>query len=215
MRTRQCFILFFLISFFLFAKTTRAERPGEGFYEGPYITIHGGIMQFDWDVNQRTLLKLGNDWIPVFHLGFGWNLNDWLAPEFQVRFISVSNGGGREHITGGDFGPALTLLWDPLLDFQSLRILPFIRPAVAFQIAFLPPDPLATDTHVLTVGVGGSISTGVRFLYNEYLYFGFEMKENFLHHDSVTEPIASIPTLIYGNGWKKQLEALTMIGVHF
>ncbi|MBI4125035.1 MAG: hypothetical protein HY609_05020 [Deltaproteobacteria bacterium] len=187
----------------------------EGFYEGPYLTFSGGIMQFDWDVNQNTGVEEGRTWEPILHLGFGWNVTDWLAPELNLHFYTDSNGGRREYIAGAHFGPALTLLIDPFLNFKSLRILPFVKPGFTFQAASLPGDPSANDNRLTNIGYGGGLAGGLRFLYNEYLYFGFEVQEDFIYHAAKNQLIGGAATLIYNGGFKRQFEGRAMVGVHF
>jgi len=189
--------------------------PRKGFYEGPYLTLSAGLMQFDWDVNQRTQAQEASRYQTTLHLGFGWNLTDFFAPELNMLFATDQNNGRREYITGANFGFNFTLLANPLLNFEKWKILPFIKPSFATQVAILPGDPQSGIAHVASIGVGGGIGGGVRFLFHEYLYLGFEAQEEFILHRSVTQTIGGTDTLIYNGGWKKQFEGLMMVGVHF
>lgn len=112
-------------------------------------------------------------------------------------------------------GFTFSIPWKPLISFDSLRILPFFRPAFVFQVASLPGDTTATDNRVTSPGWGGSISGGLRFLFHEYLYFGFEIENDWIHHVEVFQNLSGMDTLIYRGGWKKQLEMQLMVGVHF
>ena len=212
---RFLIILFLTFSFFIFNFKFAHTRPLKGFYEGPYLTLSTGLMRFNWDVNQRTGMEEGSPWQTMLHLGFGWNLSDWFAPELQMRFGTDSNGSRREYISGANFGFNFILLTNPLLNFEKWRILPFIKPAFGFQTLFLPGDVSSPNTNLRMLGLGGSAGGGVRFLFHEYLYLGVEVEENFIHHKNKFQMLAGGETLIYPGGWKKQFEALTMVGVHF
>lgn len=203
-----------LLAFLLFSLASYA-RPPEGFYEGPYLMLAGGIMQFDWDVNQRTNVEEGRQWEPMLHLGFGWNVSDWFAPELNLRFYTDKNSGRREYIAGAHFGPAFTFIINPLLNFTSLRILPFVKPGFTFQAASLPGDPAANDNRVTSLGFGAGLAGGLRFIYNEYFYFGLELQEDIIYHPAKNQLINGISTLIYQSGFKYQFEGRAMVGVHF
>lgn len=151
----------------------------------------------------------------MFHLGFGWNLRDWFAPELNIRFTTDKNRGRREYIAGANLGFVFTFLAKPFLNFASLRILPFIKPGFVFQALSLPGDITSSDNQLTNIGLGAAIGGGIRFLYNEYLYFGFEANEDFVLHPNNFQQLSGGNTLIYSDGLKKQLEILGMVGVHF
>lgn len=173
-------------------------------------------MTFDWDVNQRTRVHEGDEIEPILGLAFGWNMNDWFAPELSFRYTTSSNGGRREHVIGSNIGFLFTPNFKPLLDFVSLRILPFVRPGLTAQVAVLPGDVNAADRRASSKGIGPSIGGGVRFLFNEYLYFGIEVAGDFIYHEGQSQNLTPGGiTTIYLGGWKKQLESLATVGVHF
>ena len=207
--------IFWILIFGFWIPPKAHARPLKGFYEGPYLTLSAGLMQFNWDVNQRTGMQEANNWQTMLHLGFGWNLSDWFAPELQMRFGTDSNWSRREYISGANLGFNFILLADPLLNFKKWRILPFIKPGFVFQPLFLPGDPSVSNTNLRMIGYGGSAGGGVRFLFHEYLYLGVEVEEDFVNHTNKFQVLSGNDTLIYPGGWKKQFEALTMVGVHF
>lgn len=212
MRGMRRWVLFFV---FTLAGFSVQARPPEGFYEGPYLMLSGGLMQMDWDVNQNTGVEEGRPWEPMIHLGFGWNVTDTVAPELNLLFYTNSNGGRRQYIAGVHFGPAVTFLLDPFLNFPSLRILPFVKPGFVFQAVSLPGDPSANDNRTTAIGYGGGLAGGLRFLYNEYLYFGVEVEEDFIYHADKNQLLNGTSTLIYRGGFKRQFEGRAMVGVHF
>lgn len=206
---------FLVLLAFLLLSAPALARPPQGFFEGPYLALAGGLLQIDWDVNRRTGTEEGRKWEPMIHLGFGWNVTDWFAPELDLRFNTDRNAGRREYFVGAHFGPAFTLLLDPLLNFKSLRILPFVKPAFAFQAASLPGDTAANDNRVTDLGMGFALSGGVRFLLSEYFFFGIEAQEDFIYHPDKSQMISGTSTLIYPGGLKRQFEGRVMVGVHF
>lgn len=190
--------------------------PREGFYKGPYLTLLGGAMQLDWDINQRTQLEEARGVEPVAVLGFGWNIWDWFAPELLLHYTTTSNGGRREHIGGANVGACFTWVAPFLNKSEKWYVLPFIRPGAGMQLAQLPGDPDANDDRVMIKGLGPSIGAGVRVLFNKYLYLGIEAHEEFLFNESKRQQLTAGGTaLIYNGGWKRQFKGLLMVGVHY
>lgn len=213
-RFLKLILIFFASLFTLHASPSNAHAR-RGFYQGPFITLSAGLMQFDWDVNQRTQNEEANRWQTMLHLGFGWNLTDVVAPELNMRFGTDQNGGQREYIASGNLGLNITFLANPFLQFEKLKILPFIKPGFITQIALLPGDPLADDNFVTSIGVGSGIGGGFRFLFKEYFYFGLEVEQDWIWHPTKMQTVNGASTLIYQGGFKNQLEGLAMVGVHF
>lgn len=216
MRRRSKFLLPYALCSILYALPLHADPPDKGFYNGPYITFSGGAARINWDINQRINMQEGRSIQPFFHLGFGWNILDWFAPELNIRFGTDKNGGRREYFAGANLGFNFILLAKPLLNFESLRILPFLKPGFVFQGASLPGDTTANDNRLTMLGFGGGMGGGVRFLYNEYLYFGVEMEQDWILYEDKNQLLTSgATTLIYPGGWKRQMEGIVMVGVHF
>ena len=201
---------------FCLSLEAKAKPIRRGFYEGPYLTLSGGVLQFDWDINQRTKVEEGHSFEPLLVLGFGWNINDWIAPEMQLRYSTNFNGGRREHIAAINLGGAFTWIAKPLTDFRLWHILPFIKPSFTVQVSSLPGDPLAADHRVTIVGVGPNIGGGIRFLFKDYLYLGIEVQDELLQQSNKSQTLnPGGSNLIYAGGWKQQFLALGMVGIHF
>ncbi|OGQ04958.1 MAG: hypothetical protein A3F82_09820 [Deltaproteobacteria bacterium RIFCSPLOWO2_12_FULL_44_12] len=215
-RTYHFFAILLIITLCILHLTPALASPRKGFYEGPYLTLSGGVMQLDWDTNQRTNVEEGKSYEPLIALGFGWNIYDWFAPELSLRYTTDPNDGRREHIAGGNIGCVFTWLANPLLELGKWHILPFVKPGVAFQIAVLPGDSLSTDERITTKGVGPSIGGGIRFTFKDYLYLGFQVQEELLYHEGQSQTLnPGGPALIYQGGWKDQFEVFTMVGIHY
>ncbi|MDP2600173.1 MAG: hypothetical protein Q8P84_05495 [Deltaproteobacteria bacterium] len=205
----------FLLSSLFCPQSAFAKLPRKGFYKGPYIMLAGGAMEFNWDKNETTGVEEGAPWELLLGLIFGWNLNDWIAPEILLRFTTDKNEGRREYIAGANLGFVFTLLADPLLDFEKWRVLPFIKPGFGLQAAVLPGAANSTQNRLTSFGVGPSVGGGVRFLFKKYLYFGVEVQEEFLRQTSLHQDVNGANTLIYKGGWVNQFETYLTAGVHF
>lgn len=204
------------ITFILCAASTVQANAQKGFHQGPYISLGAGVMKFDWDVNQRTLVEEGNTREPVFALLHGWNIKDWFGVELLLRYATSQNNGRREHIGGIHVGPAFFPIFGPLVRPARWKFLPFVKAAFIVQIAALPGDTNSSDRRVINTGVGTGFGGGLRVLYNKYLYFGFEGNQEFLRHQNTRQNLSpGGDTLIYAGGWKKQFNLLGTVGVHF
>lgn len=204
-----------LALFFLSLPNFLQARPREGFHTGPFLLLEGGILNLDWDVNQRTKVEEGKKIEPVFALNSGWHVVDWLAPELKIRYTTSRNGTRREHIGGVQLGVSVTPLFEKLLGTEWL-LLPFARPALALQFAGLPGDPNAVDKAIFTKGVGPAFGFGLRVLYHEYLYFGLELEEEFLFHEAQAQLLNDGTSAeIYRGGWKLQFSTFATVGVHY
>lgn len=189
--------------------------PRKGFHTGPFLLFEAGALQFNWDVNQRTLVEEGKEIEPFFGINFGWNILDWMAPELKIRYSTSRNETRREHIGGVQIGFSFTPLLNSFLGDQW-QTLPFVKPGLALQFAGLPGDPNAPDKTIFTKGLGPSIGTGLRFLYHEYFYFGFEIGEEFIFHEAQGQLLSNGTSQeIYRGGWKPQFNALLTCGVHY
>ena len=200
----------------MIVSVTASALPRKGFQEGPFLTLAAGVTQFDWDINQRLRVQEGESFEPTFGLGFGWNVQDWWAPEMQFRYATDSNNGRREHIVAVNTGVVFSWVTEALTDVGKWHIFPFVRPGIGYQLATLPGDPLSGVSRLLSHGIGPSIAGGVRFIYKTYLYLGIQVQEDFLWHDSHHQVLPGLGnTLIYDGGLGKQFEVFTLVGVHY
>lgn len=208
------------LTLLLVSQTAIAKKPHQGFHTGPYLMINAGLLEYDWDFNQRTQIQEGDRYEPVLGFTFGWYFNDFLATEFETRYSTSKNSGRREHIALLNVGVTLSPLIDPLLGLGRWNILPFINANLAMNIASLPGDSLASDNRVSTFGIGPGMGVGIRFQWRQYLYFGLHAKADWIHQPSKSQEIfvngsSSGVQEIYRGGFHSNFSFLGSIGVHY
>ena len=211
-------ITFFVLT--LFAATNIWARPLKGFNEGPYLCVEGGLIQADFDRDEQTGIKIGNDFEPTVGIIFGWNLWDWFSAELEGRYGTNINGDKREHLVGANVTGKYFFILDALTSFESLRIMPTVKGGFAFRVASLPGDPNSNDQAVTTFGWGPAVGGGISFLWKKYLSFGINVQEDLLFFKDIRQDItingaASPNTLIYKGGFIPQFSAMGFVGVHY
>ncbi len=214
--------IFFIIILGLVALTAAEAhaRPHKGFHTGPYLCIEGGVTQNSFDTNQRTGEKIGFAMEPTVGFLFGWNVYDWLSAEMVGRYSTGAKNDRREHLVDANMSVTAFLVTDALTNFPTLRILPFGKVGMAVRIDALPGDTQSSDGVVTRVGFGPTVGAGVMFLFQKYVYMGFEAQGDFINIDDIRQDLTSggvtTPSaLIYKGGWLPQFTALGIVGVHF
>lgn len=202
--------------------TQAVARPHRGFHTGPYLAVEAGIGHNDFDRNQRTDEKVGTVIEPTLGFLFGWNLYDWFATEMSGYYSTSEKRGRREHVAGLNLNAKFFLITDSLINFKSLRILPFAQVGPALNIAFLPGDEssLNPDDTRTSIAFGPSVGGGVMFLFAKYVYLGLKAKGDFLYYEEIRQDIvakgASTPSaVIYRGGFIPSFVTTVVVGVHF
>ena len=191
-------------------------RPPKGFHTGPYLTALFGVMQADFDRDQVTGQRVGRDFEPTFGFLFGWNITDQFSAELQGLYATNENAGRREHIAGAGVFGKWTIVTDALTDFESLRILPFLKMGMSARFVALPGNPNADDTSMSTIGWGPSVSGGMAFLWHKYFYFGLDLQGDLLLFDDKRQTVGGVPgTLVYKGGLHPSFTAMAILGVHY
>jgi len=147
---------FLMIVMLIFCASSHAEKPKKGFLHGPYLTLEMGAIQMDYDTDQVSGEKIGRDFEPAFGFLFGWNLNDNFSPEIQGKYATNFKSGRRLHVASANVYAKYTFIIDPLVDFKTLRILPFLKAGMAFRVAVLPGNRNATKNTITQMGWGPS-----------------------------------------------------------
>lgn len=200
----------------LSAPSPAFARPPRGFHTGPYLALEIGALQEDFDFDRVAALSVGRDFEPVFGFLFGWNIWDSFSGELQGRYATDFNAGRREHIACANAYARYTFIADPLTDFPTLRILPFLKGGVAVRINALPGTPGTDKNVVARAGVGPSAGGGVSFLWKKYFYFGIDLQEDLLILGDIDQTVGGIPgTLVYEGGFHPSFSAMAMVGVHY
>jgi hypothetical protein len=207
-------VLITAIAALLLASASAECRPDRGFNEGPYLDLLGGAGQFDFDYNQATQSKVGGDFEPLVGIIFGWNALDQLSAEIQARYTTNKNSGQREHIANANLYAKWMPIFDALTDFQSLRILPFVKGGMGITVAVVPGGDASTK--MTMIGFGPSVGGGIAFLWKKYVHFGIDVQEDFLYFGDQRQTVGSTPdALIYKSGFFHQFSGMGFIGVHY
>lgn len=191
-------------------------RPRKGFHSGPYLTLEAGIMQADFDYDEVEASGVGRRFEPSFGFLFGWNIWDFFSAELQCRYTTNLDKGRREHIVGTNLYGKYTFIADPLTDFESLRILPFVKGGVSTVVLALPGATGSSKNTVASFGIGPSAGAGVAFIWQKYLYFGIDIQEDMLFFDDIRQTVNDVPaTLVYKGGFHPSFGAMVILGVHY
>lgn len=191
-------------------------RPKKGFHDGPYLCLEIGSMQSNFDTDQTSGAKVGRDFEPSFGFLFGWNVLDSISAELQGVYSTDLNRGRREHFANANTYVKFTPIFDSLTDFDSVKILPFVKSGLSIHVAALPGNPNSGDDVVRMIGWGPSIGAGITFLINKYIYIGIDTQEDFILFNDVTQNVSGIPdTLVYKGGIHPIFSAMAILGVHY
>jgi hypothetical protein len=191
-------------------------RPKKGFHTGPYLTFEIGAIGSDFDRDQVTNERVGNDIEPAFGFLFGWNVTDAISAELQGLYATSRTSGKREHLASAGAYCKWTFITDALTDFKSLRILPFAKGGMMVRAASLPGGPSSPVNVMSTIGFGPSAGVGVAFLWHKYFYFGVDIQGDFLLFDDQHQTVNGVPnTLVYKGGFYPSVSTLAIIGVHY
>lgn len=193
-------------------------RPAKGFHTGPYLVLEGGAMQADFDTDQVTGQRQGNNWEPAVGFVFGWNIYDSLSAEMQGMYTTDKNGGRRIHIASANVYARFTLITDTLTDFPTFRILPFAKIGMGFRGTVLPATPTSAnpDDKITQIGLGPSVGGGLAFLWKKYFYFGIDMQGDLYLYDDIDQTVGGVPnTRVYNGGFHPSFTGMVFVGVHY
>lgn len=193
-------------------------HPAKGFHTGPYLVLEGGAMQSDFDTDQVTGIRQGNDWEPVVGFVFGWNIYDSFSAELQGMYTTDGNGGRRIHIAAANVYAKYFLVTDALTDFPTFRILPFAKVGMGFRGTVLPSTPSsANPTDSITqIGIGPSVGGGLAFLWKKYFYFGIDAQADLYLYDDIDQTVGGVPgTRVYNGGFHPSFTGMAFVGVHY
>ena len=193
-----------------------SARPKKGFHTGPYLTFEVGAIGADFDRDQVTNERIGNDIEPAFGFLFGWNVTDAISAELQGLYATSRTAGKREHIASAGVYCKWTFITDTLTNFKTFRILPFVKGGMMVRAASLPGGPSSPVSVMSTIGWGPSAGAGVAFMWHKYFYFGVDVQGDFILFDDLHQTVNGTPnTLVYKGGFYPSASALAIIGVHY
>jgi hypothetical protein len=191
-------------------------RPPTGFNTGPYLAIHGGVLQADFDTDQVSGTEVGRDFEPAVGFLFGWNIFDYFSTELQGLYSTNSNNSRRIHIAQADVNTKWFLVTDALTNFPTLRILPFLKGGMGIRVSVLPGNVGSTNTNVTNIGWGPTFGGGVSFIWKKYFYFGVDVQEDLFLYNDIHQTVNGVPrTLVYKGGFHPSFGAMATLGVHY
>lgn len=212
----RCIITGLVALIILGASFHASAKLRKGFHTGPYLALEGGVMQNSFDRNEADGINYGRDFDPVFGFLFGWNVYDWLSAELQGRYATSAASGRREHFAGGALYAKYTFIADWLNNFETLRILPFVKAGLSARISSLPGATGSAHGTVTNWGLGPSPGAGIAFIWKKYFYFGVDIQEELLFFDEIRQTVNGVPnTLVYKGGFHPSFGAMAILGVHY
>lgn len=190
-------------------------RPPQGFHSGPYLQILAGAVDSSFDQNLISNTQTARDQELAFGVMFGWDIRDYFGPFLIARYSTDHNNGNTLHMVNLNLGGRYTFLFDPLLNFKSLRILPFLGADFLFHLDALPKDPSGGTGTLDRYGMGPGVMGGVNFLFNRYVYLGVLGQGDFPYFYQRNQNITGVDALVYSGGWHAQWGVSIAAGVHF
>jgi hypothetical protein len=204
-----------------------AEFPEKGWHKGPYVAVHGGMIQATDDRNIQTGVQFNGTFNPSVGLTFGWDINDWLGPMMQFSYSTatgrVGNGtpnypieNARQHIMSFSlFARAvipyfLKAKWQP----RNIKILPYFKLGGTGYGMLVNAG--SNGNKVGGYGGGVGVGAGVEFYIWKGIFFAIDLTENFIFQKATRETVGGVPnTKITNGGFYAQFNFLGLIGWHF
>ena len=207
-------------------KVRADDFPENGWHKGPYIAVHGGMMQATNDTNIQTNVKFDGTWIPSFGLTFGWDINDWLGPMLQLTYgtatSTVGNGtvnypieSARQHALNFSlFCRAIIpyfvrAKWQP----KSVKILPYVKLGGTGHGLFVNSN--SNGNKVGGFGGGVGVGAGVEFFVWKGFFFAIDLTENLIFQKALYQTVGGVNTKLTDGGFQAQFNLLGLIGWHF
>jgi len=193
-------------------------RPPRGFHTGPYLVLEGGAMQADFDTDEVTGQKQGNEFEPAVGFVFGWNIFDSFSTELQGMYTTDKNGGRRIHIASANVYAKYFLITDIFTDFPTFRALPFVKVGMGFRGTILPSTPQSSNPNdkITQIGIGPSVGGGFAFLWKKYFYFGIDVQSDLYLYDDIDQTVSGLPgTRVYNGGFHPSFTGMAFVGVHY
>lgn len=207
-------------------KSPRPEFPEKGWHKGPYIALHGGMMQVSNDTNIQTNVKFDGMWNPAFGFTFGWDIADWIGPMLQMTYstksATVGNGtanypveNARQHVMNFSLFARATLpyftraRWQP----NSVKILPYLKLGGTGHAMYVNAN--ADGNKVGGFGGGVGIGGGCEFYIWKGLFVAIDLTENLIFQQALYKTVGGVNTKLTDGGFKAQFNLLGLIGWHF
>lgn len=188
-------------------------------HTGSYIYLMGGIVDAAHDTNVRTTpdTKFGNDYQLGYGLTYGHNITDWLAPEMQFIFSTVTGntpgGSATEYLATVRLNAKVSLLTHAAFNQNhKLKFYPYLK-AGGVANALYVNAPVTSDK-VGAYGWGAGLGAGLEVDY-KVLYFGIDLSNDLLAMQTYKRTIAGVSTTLIQGGFDYQFSGMGALGVHF
>jgi hypothetical protein len=210
------------------------EFPDSGWHKGPYVALHGGMLQLTNDTHTVTQRKFNGTFDPAFGLTFGWDIADWIGPMLQLTYATTTAQVGTATGAAGAF-PAGTFPQENARQ-HALNIGLFARATLPYftradwqpnMVKIIPYAKLGGVGHAMFVnaptnnnkqgayGGGIGLGAGCEFFIWKGLVLGLDLTENIIFQGSYSRDINGVSTKIIDGGTKFQFQLLGMVGWHF
>lgn len=229
------FLVAALIS--VLARAESPKFPDKGWHKGPYVLLHGGMMQVTNDKHIVTDRKFNGSLDPAFGLTFGWDIADWIGPMMQITYATTTSEVGsavavakdgvnypagtfpvetaRQHVLNFGLYARATLPYFTRANWQpnSVKIIPYAKLGGVGHALFVNAPTDANKTGAVGGGIG--FGAGVEMFIWKGLFVGLDVTENVIFQKAFYRTINGANTKVTDGGAKMQFNLLGMVGWHF
>lgn len=186
-------------------------------HTGFYFYGMGGMMTMSHDRNVRTGLDFAHDIEGAYGLTLGYNITNWIAPELQIQYATVTDttasGQGREHAASVRLNAKVNFFTDKAKEDKDFKWYPFAKiGGVAHALYVNAP---ADGDKVGAYGGGVALGAGIEANYKA-LYLGLELSNDLLFMGEYRDDVGgAADVLIIEGGFNYQFSLMGAVGVHF
>lgn len=188
-------------------------------HTGYYVYLMTGIVDSAHDTNVRPTppVKFGNDFQLGYGLTTGYNITNWIAPELQMAFSTVTGntpgGAAREYLATLRINAKVSLLTNAAFNQNhKLKFYPYAKAGGVVNALYVNA-PVSTDK-VGAYGWGAGLGGGLEVDYKA-LYFGIDLSNDLLLMQTYKKTILGVNTTLINGGFDYQFSGMGALGVHF
>lgn len=215
-RSQLLYLVALITCAVLYSTSPAHARPAKGFHEGPYLQLNLGARSAKFDTDQVTSIKQGQEIEPAYGFTFGWNITDPFA--FELRGLYSTSGAGisQQHLINMNIDVKWNFIIDPLVDFKSLRLIPFVNAGNVLEINILPGTTGSNSARVVQLGTGLDMGGGISALFfHDSVYLTLRGGPAYVYREKMKQTVNSVSRTVYSGGWSWDWTALAGLGAHF